>query len=130
MAIVVCLALFPCLAGLTLAFAPRVVASFMDRFVAVVGVRRQQDNQTFLSRPEAVMPRRLSTHHQVALPRCIPHLPFLDLLSLVGVREWLHHQFMVHHLHPQSNIMFLGLVAHKVLLPRTMPFQVRFSPDW
>ena len=71
MEIIIHLALFPCLAGLTLAFAPRVVASFMDRFVVTVGltdvswVQRQQDNKTFLSRPEAIMPRRLSTHHQV-----------------------------------------------------------------
>ena len=124
------LASFPCLAGLTLAFAPHVVANYLDRFVAAVGVLRQQDNHMSLSRPEAQMPRRLSTHHLVALPRCIPHLAFLNLLLLVGVREWLHHQYMVHHLHLQNHLMFPGLVANKVLHPPTMPFLVRFSPDW
>ena len=131
------LASFPCLAGLTLAFAPHVVAKYLDRFVAAVGVLHHQDNRMFLRRLEAYMPRRPSTHHLAALPRCIPHSTFLNLPSLAEMQEWLRRQYMAHHLHLQNSFTLPGVAANKVLHPlrlhldiMKMPFLAQFLPDW
>ena len=131
------LASFPCLAGLTLAFAPHVVANYLDRFVAAVGVLHHQDNHMLLRRLEAYMPRRPLTHHLAALPRCIPHSTFLNLPLLVEMQEWLRRQYMAHHLHLQNSFTLPGMVASKVLHPQgplqnimKTPFLARYSPDW